>query len=168
MRLCFLTVDLCSADISETKRMDAAAAEETAAAVKRAVITEKRNRKAGMTMTDVIILLIILMVLIYGVKGTVKHFKGEGACCGGGSGPVKAKRKVLKKPKIGEKVIQIQGMHCEHCKQSVISELNKIDGVAAKVELKKNRAIVSFDRPVDDEALRQAVEKAGFKVVSIA
>lgn len=59
------------------KRMDAAAAEETAAAVKRAVITEKRNRKAGMTMTDVIILLIILMVLIYGVKGTVKHFKGE-------------------------------------------------------------------------------------------
>ena len=161
-------MDLCSADISETKRMDAAAAEETAAAVKRAVITEKRNRKAGMTMTDVIILLIILMVLIYGVKGTVKHFKGEGACCGGGSGPVKAKRKVLKNPKIGEKVIQILRMHCEHCKQSVISELNKIDGVAAKVELKKNRAIVSFDRPVNDEALRQAVEKAGFKVVSIA
>ena len=159
---------LCSADISKTERTDAAAAEETAAAVKRAVITEKRNRKAGIVMTDVIILLIILIVLIYGVKGTVKHFKGEGACCGGGSAPVKAKRKVLKKPKIGEKVIQIEGMHCDHCKQSVTSELNKIDGVAAKVELKKNRAVVSFDRPVDDEALRQAVEKAGFKVISIA
>ena len=159
---------LCSADISKTERTDAAAAEETAAAVKKDVITEKRNRKAGIVMTDVIILLIILIVLIYGVKGTVKHFKGEGACCGGGSAPVKAKRKVLKKPKIGEKVIQIEGMHCDHCKQSVTSELNKIDGVAAKVELKKNRAVVSFDRPVDDEALRQAVEKAGFKVVSIA
>lgn len=159
---------LCSADISKTERTDAAAAEETAAAVKKDVITEKRNRKAGIVMTDVIILLIILIVLIYGVKGTVKHFKGEGACCGGGSAPVKAKRKVLKKPKIGEKVIQIEGMHCDHCKQSVTSELNKIDGVAAKVELKKNRAIVSFDRPVDDEALRQAVEKAGFKVISIA
>lgn len=57
---------------------------------------------------------------------------------GGGSAPVKAKRKVLKKPKIGEKVIQIEGMHCDHCKQSVTSELNKIDGVAAKVKLKKN------------------------------
>lgn len=159
---------MCSADISKTERTDAAAAEETAAAVKKDVITEKRNRKAGIVMTDVIILLIILIVLIYGVKGTVKHFKGEGACCGGGSAPVKAKRKVLKKPKIGEKVIQIEGMHCDHCKQSVTSELNKIDGVAAKVELKKNRAIVSFDRPVDDEALRQAVEKAGFKVISIA
>lgn len=165
MALCSLTAGLYYADMSKTERTAAA---ETAAAAKKAVITEKRNRKAGMTMTDVIILLIILMVLIYGVKGTIKHFKGEGACCGGGSGPVKAKRKVLKNPKIGEKVIQIQGMHCEHCKQSVISELNKIDGVAAKVELKKNRAIVSFDRPVDDEALRQAVEKAGFKVVSIA
>ncbi len=165
MALCSLTAGLYSADMSKTERTAAA---ETAAAAKKAVITEKRNRKAGMTMTDVIILLIILMVLIYGVKGTIKHFKGEGACCGGGSGPVKAKRKVLKKPKIGEKVIQIEGMHCDHCKQSVTSELNKIDGVAAKVKLKKNRAVVSFDRPVDDEALRQAVEKAGFKVVSIA
>lgn len=168
MELYSLIAGLCSADISKTERTDAAAAEETAAAVKKDVITEKRNRKAGIVMTDVIILLIILIVLIYGVKGTVKHFKGEGACCGGGSVPVKAKRKVLKKPKIGEKVIQIEGMHCDHCKQSVTSELNKIDGVAAKVELKKNRAVVSFDRPVDDEALRQAVEKAGFKVISIA
>ena len=57
---------------------------------------------------------------------------------GSGSAPVKAKRKVLKKSKIGEKVIQIEGMHCDHCKQSVTSELNKIDGVAAKVKLKKN------------------------------
>ena len=48
------------------------------------------------------------------------------------------KRLLLKKPKIGEKVIQIEGMHCDHCKQSVTSELNKIDGVAAKVKLKKN------------------------------
>ena len=118
-------------------------------------------------MTDAIILIIVLIVLIFAVKGTVKHFKGEGACCGGGSSTVKAKRKMLKNPKIGEKIIQIEGMHCEHCRQSVASELNKIDGVAAKVDLNKNRPIVSFDRPVEDETLRLAVEKAGFKVVSI-
>ena len=81
MALCSLTAGLYYADMSKTERTAAA---ETAAAAKKAVITEKRNRKAGMTMTDVIILLIILIVLIYGVKGTVKHFKGEGACCGGG------------------------------------------------------------------------------------
>ena len=42
-------------------------------------------------MTDAVILVILVIALIFGVKGTVKHFKGEGACCGGGSGTVKAK-----------------------------------------------------------------------------
>ena len=87
-------------------------------------------------MTDAVILVILVIALIFGVKGTVKHFKGEGACCGGGRGTVKAKRKSLKNPKLGEKTIQIEGMHCDHCRQSVMSELNKIDGVAAKVDLK--------------------------------
>ena len=119
-------------------------------------------------MTDAVILVILVIALIFGVKGTVKHFKGEGACCGGGSGTVKAKRKSQKNPKLGEKTIQIEGMHCDHCRQSVMSELNKIDGVAAKVDLKKNRAVVSYDRPVKEEDLRQAVERAGFKVSSIA
>ena len=119
-------------------------------------------------MTDAVILVILVIALIYGVKGTVKHFKGEGACCGGGSGTVKAKRKSLKNPKLGEKTIQIEGMHCDHCRQSVMSELNKIEGVAAKVDLKKNRAVISYDRPVKEEDLRRAVERAGFKVSSIA
>ena len=52
-------------------------------------------------MTDAVILVILVIALIYGVKGTVKHFKGEGACCGGGSGTGKAKRKSLKNPKLG-------------------------------------------------------------------
>ena len=118
-------------------------------------------------MTDVIILLVILLVLIYGVKGTIKHFKGEGACCGGGSGTVKAKRKVLKNPKTGEKIIQIEGMHCDHCKQKVTEELNKINGAAAKVDLKKKQAVVSYGRPKENEDLRQTVGSAGFKEVTI-
>ena len=119
-------------------------------------------------MTDAVILVILVIALIYGVKGTVKHFKGEGACCGSGSGTLKEKRKSLKNPKLGEKTIQLGGMHCDHCRQSVMSELNKIEGVAAKVDLKKNRAVVSYDRPVKEEDLRRAVERAGFKVISIA
>ena len=30
--------------------------------------------------TDAIILLVVVFVMIYAVKGTIKHFKGEGAC----------------------------------------------------------------------------------------
>ena len=120
-------------------------------------------------MADIIILIAVAVTIALALKGTVKHFKGEGACCGGGSkGLIKETRKTLEHEKIGEKTIQIEGMHCDHCRQSVMSELNKIEGVAAKVDLKKNRAVISYDRPVKEEDLRRAVERAGFKVSSIA
>ena len=45
-------------------------------------------------MVDIIILLIVLVIIIFAVKGTIKHFKGEGACCGGGSkGLIKPKKR---------------------------------------------------------------------------
>ena len=50
-------------------------------------------------MSDVIIMIVILIVLIFAVKGSWKHFKGEGACCGGGSGSVKPKKPKKKKRK---------------------------------------------------------------------
>ena len=122
-------------------------------------------------MSDVIIMIVILIVLIFAVKGSWKHFKGEGACCGGGSGsvkPKKPKKKTLDGPVIGRRTIRISGMHCQNCVNSVTSALNAIDGVSAKVNLKDNSAEVSYDRPVDISALKQAVEKAGFQVVSIS
>ena len=42
-------------------------------------------------MIDAIILLIVLVIMIFAVKGTIKHFKGEGPCCGGGSGSLTVK-----------------------------------------------------------------------------
>lgn len=58
-------------------------------------------------------------------------------------------------------------MHCDRCKNSVEHELNKIDGAAAVVKLRKNMAVVSMSRDVGDGELTQAVENAGFKVVKI-
>ena len=68
---------------------------------------------------------------------------------------------------LGEKIIRIQGMHCENCRRSVTNALNDIEGVSAHVSLKKNQAVVSYDRPVEDSRLRAAVEQAGFHVLSI-
>lgn len=122
-------------------------------------------------MGDAIIMVVILIVLIFAVKGSLKHFKGEGACCGGGSGsvkPKKPKKKTLDGPVIGRCTIRISGMHCQNCVNSVTSALNAIDGVSAKVNLKDNRAEVSYDRAVDESVLKQAVEGAGFEVVSIS
>lgn len=121
-------------------------------------------------MANAIIILILIILLSIGVKSSIRHFKGEGSCCSGGSGSVKAKRRKKKRlsgPAAGSKTVQIQGMHCNHCVQSVTREINKIDGASAKVSLRKQKAVVFYDRELDDAALIGAVEKAGFQVVSI-
>ena len=122
-------------------------------------------------MADAIIILAVVIILVFALKGSIKHFRGEGACCGGGSGSVKtkkAKKKTLHGPVIGRRTIRISGIHCQNCVNSVTNALNAIEGVSVKVKLKDNSAEVSYDRPVDVADLKQAVEKAGFKVVSIS
>ena len=37
-------------------------------------------------MVDIIIVLIVIVLLGLALKGSIKHFKGEAACCGGGGG----------------------------------------------------------------------------------
>ena len=69
---------------------------------------------------------------------------------------------------IGRRTIKISGMHCQNCANSVTRALNAIDGVVAKVNLRHNCAEVSYDRTVDEIELKQAVEKAGYEVVSIS
>ncbi|HJA67283.1 MAG TPA: heavy-metal-associated domain-containing protein [Candidatus Mediterraneibacter cottocaccae] len=118
-------------------------------------------------MADGIIVLVIVVILIFALKGSIKHFKGEGACCGGGSGTVKKKRKKLSGPAVEKHIIEISGMQCQNCANSVANALNEIDGAAAKVDLKAGTAVVSCDRPVDDADLKYAVEHAGYHVVGI-
>ena len=110
-------------------------------------------------MVDAIIVLIVIVLLIFALKGTLKHFKGESPCCGGGSGLIKTE--------IEEKVLEVSGMHCDHCVKSVTEAIDKIEGASAKVNLKKEEAVVSYDREIDDDDLKKAVEEAGFKVVDI-
>ncbi len=66
-----------------------------------------------------------------------------------------------------KKVIDINGMSCGHCQARVEKVLNAIDGVEAKVELNKNRAIVNLTKEVDDITLSNAVTEAGYEVTSI-
>ena len=59
-------------------------------------------------------------------------------------------------------------MMCTHCQAHVTSALNAIQGVAsADVDYKQGVAIVTLDADVSDETLSSAVEKEGYKVISI-
>ena len=63
--------------------------------------------------------------------------------------------------------MKIQGMMCPHCEARVKETLEAFDFVKkADVSHKKGTATVSVteDRP---DALREAVEKAGYKVTSV-
>lgn len=114
-------------------------------------------------MGDLIIILVVAAGLVFGVRGLMKRSKN--GCCGG-SVP-KAPKKELKGAVVGEKIVTIEGMHCENCKNSVERQINRIDGAVAKVDLKKKTAHVFLSRMVEDEELIRAVERADFKVVKI-
>ncbi|MGN0350229.1 MAG: heavy-metal-associated domain-containing protein, partial [Roseburia sp.] len=61
----------------------------------------------------------------------------------------------------------IEGMTCKHCKARIESRLNALDGVSAKVNLKKKTAVVSMEKDVEDEVIKKAIENVGYEVVKI-
>lgn len=66
-----------------------------------------------------------------------------------------------------KKIIEINGMTCGHCQAMVEKVLNAIDGVQAKVDLKKKRAVVSFTKEVSEQKMKEVITEAGYEVVSI-
>ena len=68
--------------------------------------------------------------------------------------------------------VNVSGMTCGHCVASVTEELKEVPGVE-NVEVILNsgatsKVTVLTDKGVDDDALRAAVDEAGFELVGIA
>lgn len=114
-------------------------------------------------MENAIIVAILLVLMVVALLRVKKHFKG--GCCGGGS--VVRVRKELSAPKLGEKRLIIEGMHCENCQARIENAINRMDGVACRVNLRKKTAVVAYSEPVSDELLKDSVEKLGYKVKEI-
>ncbi|MCR5670190.1 MAG: heavy-metal-associated domain-containing protein [Butyrivibrio sp.] len=117
--------------------------------------------------TNIIIISILIIILLLALRGSIKHFKGEGGCCGGGGKTVKEPDKKLSGPVIKTKVFKIDGMHCENCTNRVKRTINRIDGVSAKLSLKKKQAVVQYEKEVDDDILIKEIEGLGYTVVSV-
>ena len=115
-------------------------------------------------MSNIIIAAILAIILFAAFSGAIKHFKGEGDCCGGGGSTVKEPDKELSGPVIKTKVFEIEGMHCENCVNRVKRAINRIDGVSAKVNLRRKEAIVSYDREVDDCSFTKDIEALGYTI----
>ena len=66
------------------------------------------------------------------------------------------------------KTMKIEGMMCKHCEARVKKTLEAIDGVIeAEVSHEAGTAIVTMDKPVADDVLRQAIEAQDYPVLGI-
>ncbi|MFF8730409.1 heavy-metal-associated domain-containing protein [Streptomyces sp. NPDC015171] len=62
-------------------------------------------------------------------------------------------------------VYQVTGMSCGHCEGSVSGELSQIPGVSSvKAVASTGEVTVVSAAPLDDEAVRAAVDEAGFEL----
>lgn len=63
--------------------------------------------------------------------------------------------------------ITVAGMTCDHCKNAVTNELQRLDGVS-KVDVDLATGLVTIDsaEPLDPAQVASAVDEAGYEVSS--
>lgn len=67
-----------------------------------------------------------------------------------------------------KKQINIEGMSCEHCVKHVTNALNELDGIVnVSVDLQGKNAVVEAVSDVPDAEITNAIDEAGYEVVSI-
>lgn len=62
--------------------------------------------------------------------------------------------------------LSVGGMSCERCAASVKNALESIDGNWAEVTLAGGRVVLRAKAPIDEGALKDVVERAGYRLVS--
>ncbi len=61
---------------------------------------------------------------------------------------------------------QVQGMTCGHCVNSVSTEVGALAGVSdVQVDLASGQVTVTSESPLDTDAVRAAVDEAGYDLV---
>ena len=67
-----------------------------------------------------------------------------------------------------KKVLNVEGMMCEHCEATVKKALESVDGVvSAKADRNAKTAVVELSKDVDDAVLKKAVEDKDYKVTGV-
>lgn len=60
---------------------------------------------------------------------------------------------------------EVTGMTCEHCVNAVTGEVSKVAGVSdVSVDLESGRLTVTSEPPVGEDAVRAAVDEAGYEL----
>lgn len=66
----------------------------------------------------------------------------------------------------------VDGMSCEHCERAVTAELSRLPGTSTvEVEMAEGspaRVTVTSAAPLDEQAVRAAVDEAGYDLLGVA
>jgi copper ion binding protein len=63
-------------------------------------------------------------------------------------------------------IYKVKGMTCGHCVNAVSTEVATLEGVSdVAVDLDTGNVTVTSDAPVDVDALRAAVDEAGYELI---
>jgi len=66
-----------------------------------------------------------------------------------------------------EKILKVEGMSCNHCVMAVKRALTGLDGVGTvEVDLENGKVTV-VGEALKDDAMKEAIDDAGYEVVSI-
>ena len=111
---------------------------------------------------------IVALLIVIGFIAVRKYVKNLRHGCCGGSGEEKvnvADKNAAHYPY--SVTLKIEGMRCANCTDRVENALNRLDGIWAKVSLKRAEAVLRSKSVLDDETLRTAVARAGYRVTEI-
>ena len=68
-----------------------------------------------------------------------------------------------------EKTIRIEGMMCSHCEARVKKTLEKFDEIdSAVVSHEAGTAVVTLNAPLDEAAVKQAIEDQDYQVLGFS
>lgn len=116
-------------------------------------------------MENIILIIILAAVLIPAVRHCYLRFQGKKSCCGGTAQKEPVKK--LRDPVVETYKVQVEGMHCDNCRNSIMRHLNMLDGVSAKVSLPKKLVTVDCSKATDPDVIKHTIEKLDFTVISI-
>ncbi|MEU5654567.1 heavy-metal-associated domain-containing protein [Streptomyces sp. NPDC047737] len=90
-----------------------------------------------------------------------------GSCCSSGGGHNGGSADV----QVGSvtEVYEVKGMTCGHCEGAVSEEISALTGVTSvKAEAATGRVTVTSSAPLTEDAVRDAVDEAGYELVGRA
>lgn len=118
-------------------------------------------------MVDTIIFVIVVILMVFAVKGSIRHFKGDGPCCKSSGGPSAVPAKKLD-GRTGQLRLTVGGMHCTACEDRLHRVLDAISGVAVTyISYDRKLVLLDVDRSLPEGLLQKVVEGEGYTLEKV-